>query len=484
VLKSLVPVTSSPTEPSWVADPGFSASDCRAYLILRNEGGTIAAVEFGDVVSITLSSHRDKFPVARMGEINPIGFVGGHRTVAGGIVVLFHSESDLRNAVRAASQVLISGSEAQVWLRQWDVSPYVKPDELPPVDLLLVFISETGTASAILLRGIAFLDEGMSIQVDQPEPIISMSFLAVDYEIRHPDEIARSKKARQEAAAQPEQVFPPELPVTEHSVVSFSPANVVAGPEVVYGPPSPPPNVRSAGGPAAYKAYSTPPQPGLNASIPYSSLLSMVTTPVESSSEPTSVTSGLLGRPVQIRPSQSSLPLGHLDELRGSHTVIQQVPSQPISLQPKPSRPVPQNTDTFRLFIDIMDTVGRYLGGRAYDMVRSGLGDVGKSIRYWYNNVVGSSAPAPSSVQSTGTGSPPPPGIGYPTRYRSVGPAPETLGELIQAPLRIPLWNALRGLGTGNIVPYSRPSRLPEGVEASKFKNVQILPYNRQSNRR
>jgi hypothetical protein len=159
--------------------------------------------------------------------------------------------------------------------------------------------------------------------------------------------------------------------------------------------------------------------------------------------------------------------------------VIQQVPPQP-----KQNKPDPRGTDTFRLFIDIMDAVGWYLGGRAYQILREGLGNVGKSIRYWYNNVVGSSAQTPLSVQSSGTGTPPPPDIGYPARYRSVGPAPETLGELIQAPLRLPSWNALRGLATGDLVPYSRPSGLPEGVEAGKFKNVQILPYDRQSNQR
>jgi hypothetical protein len=118
-----------------------------------------------------------------------------------------------------------------------------------------------------------------------------------------------------------------------------------------------------------------------------------------------------------------------------------------------------------------MDTVGRYLGGRAYQMVRSWLGDIGKSIRYWYYGGSSSGASAPSSTQSSGTGSP--------AQYYNVAPAPETLGELIRAPLRFPTWNALRGLGTGDLVPYSRPGGLPEGVEAGKFKNVQILPHSR-----
>jgi hypothetical protein len=118
-----------------------------------------------------------------------------------------------------------------------------------------------------------------------------------------------------------------------------------------------------------------------------------------------------------------------------------------------------------------MDTIGRHLGGRAYQMIRSWLGDIGKSIRYWYYGGSSGGASAPSPMQSSGTGSP--------AQYHNVAPAPETLGQLIQAPLRLPTWNALRGLGTGDVVPYSRPGGLPEGVEAGRFKNVQILPHSR-----
>lgn len=168
-------------EGAWSPDVGFSASDCRAYILFRtrNDKPEVEPVEFGDVVTVSISAHRDKFPVARIGEVNPIGFTAGHRTIAGGIVTLFHSESALRHAVRLLFQHY---NLVAIW--RYPVRP--KPDEIPPFDLVLTFVSEMSTAATIILKGVTILDEGFQINVEQPNPYISMSFLAADYEVRYP----------------------------------------------------------------------------------------------------------------------------------------------------------------------------------------------------------------------------------------------------------------------------------------------------------
>lgn len=168
-------------EGAWSPDAGFSASDCRAYILFRtrDDKPEVEPVEFGDVVTVSISAHRDKFPVARMGEVNPIGFTAGHRTIAGGIVTLFRSESDLRHAVRLLFQHY---NLVAVW--RYPIRP--KPDEIPPFDLVLTFVSEMSTAATIILKGVTILDEGFQVNVEQPHPYISMSFLAADYEVRYP----------------------------------------------------------------------------------------------------------------------------------------------------------------------------------------------------------------------------------------------------------------------------------------------------------
>ena len=165
----------------------FSASDCHAYLMqIVWEGKDPQVVHFrlGDVVALTISTHRDKFPIARLGEVNPIGFLAGHRAIAGSLVILMTDKSSL-------SQMLPILGKATSDRFSQEITP--RPDELHPFDLLFIFLTEGGSYSAAVLRGVTVLDEGWNMNTNMPEPMVSFSWLATDYRFFHAEEIAETR---------------------------------------------------------------------------------------------------------------------------------------------------------------------------------------------------------------------------------------------------------------------------------------------------
>jgi len=153
----------------------FSPSDCQAYLLLPIYDGTRIVNRYieplGEVVLFSLSSHRDKFPVSRLGRMLPVGFTGGRRTVAGSIGIVLWD----KNAFRRISQRLYESYQ------QFVAEPHA--DEFPPFDLALVFVNEMGNTVSITLYGVTLLDEGVALQTDDVRSVVTLSYMAVDYEI-------------------------------------------------------------------------------------------------------------------------------------------------------------------------------------------------------------------------------------------------------------------------------------------------------------
>ena len=155
----------------------FSPSDCHAFVMLPiYDGGKMVSritERMGEVVLFSISSHRDKFPVSRLGRVLPIGFTAGRRTVAGTIGLVMWD----RNSLRRLSERLYRA------FPQFIAEPHA--DELPPLDIALVFVNETGHVVSVTLYGVTILDEGVTLQMDDVRAVVTLSYMAVDYEIDH-----------------------------------------------------------------------------------------------------------------------------------------------------------------------------------------------------------------------------------------------------------------------------------------------------------
>lgn len=155
----------------------FAPSDCQAYVMLPVYDGrrmiTRITERMGEVVLFSLSSHRDKFPVSRLGRVLPVGFTAGRRTVAGSIGLVLWD----RNALRRLSERLYRAYP------QFVTRPHA--DEFPPLDIVLVFVNEVGNIVSVTLYGVTILDEGVALQTDDVRSTVTLSYMAVDYEINH-----------------------------------------------------------------------------------------------------------------------------------------------------------------------------------------------------------------------------------------------------------------------------------------------------------
>lgn len=170
----------------------FAPSDCQAYVMLPVYDGqrmvTRITERMGEVVLFSLSSHRDKFPVSRLGRVLPIGFTAGRRTVAGSIGLVLWD----RNALRRLSERLYRAYP------QFVSRPHA--DEFPPLDIVLVFVNEMGSTVSVTLYGVTILDEGVTLQTDDVRCVVTLSYMAVDYEINH-SPLSQVRDAREEDAS-------------------------------------------------------------------------------------------------------------------------------------------------------------------------------------------------------------------------------------------------------------------------------------------
>lgn len=123
----------------------------------------------GTLMMLSISSHRDKFPVAILGRITPVGYTAGHRTVAGSMG--FHIFD-------------YSVVEEMGW-KYAQLAKYTRPlrlDEFPPFDMTFAYVSEEGAVLQAALRGVTILDDGYALQIDDPTSRVVLSYMALDYE--------------------------------------------------------------------------------------------------------------------------------------------------------------------------------------------------------------------------------------------------------------------------------------------------------------
>jgi hypothetical protein len=155
--------------------PGaFSATNIYASILLpAGKPRTL-----GTLAAISISTHRDKFPVSSMPYVNPRGFTQGHRTIAG--TMIFHTidRNALSYGINRPHEV------ASVQPHRDHLRPPF-PDELPLFDIHITYVNEEGMAAFEALYGVAILDSGKTVSLENLNPIESYSYMAIAYEPMH-----------------------------------------------------------------------------------------------------------------------------------------------------------------------------------------------------------------------------------------------------------------------------------------------------------
>lgn len=106
----------------------------------------------GTATTVSYSTFRSVQPVVTMGRVSVKGFAKGLRTVAGTIVFTMHEKSEI-----ARLKDTIGYLNAVLRLR---------PDELPPFDILITAANEAGAAAKMVIYGVTVYEEGQVMSVN------------------------------------------------------------------------------------------------------------------------------------------------------------------------------------------------------------------------------------------------------------------------------------------------------------------------------
>ena len=130
----------------------------------------------GSLAALSISTHRDSFPVTNMYNVDPRGFTQGHRVTAG--TLIFHTIDknafyfNQRSPNRLRERETVNGPN-HVGL------PH--PDTLPLFDIHINYINEEGMLSFEALYGVRLLDFGKTLSFENLHPMESYSFMAIEY---------------------------------------------------------------------------------------------------------------------------------------------------------------------------------------------------------------------------------------------------------------------------------------------------------------
>jgi hypothetical protein len=164
---------------------------------LRDSGEKhIRPVQLFDIQTLTISSHREKFPVRTLGRVHPKSHTRGPRTLAGTMIFTLFNKHALWDLVQATSNFYSSGVGINGTDSGFPELNTVLVDQLPPFDITLVASNELGDSSYMVLYGVEIVNDGRTISIQDIITENSMQFLCRDFEDLRPMTSRRSSLAR------------------------------------------------------------------------------------------------------------------------------------------------------------------------------------------------------------------------------------------------------------------------------------------------
>jgi hypothetical protein len=154
----------------------FSGVDIVAYVVLPGR----KSYTLGTLNMLSISTHRDKFPVTALGKIRVKGFTAGHRTCGGTMVFSSFDRTVWHRMVMAAEGSNKNPKPLDPRGSSNRPLEMFLPDELPPFDISVTFVNEAGTVSYTGVLGVSILDEGETYSIDNISVMETYSYMAVD----------------------------------------------------------------------------------------------------------------------------------------------------------------------------------------------------------------------------------------------------------------------------------------------------------------
>jgi hypothetical protein len=151
------------------SDFSYSGADIKAVMLTDT---TQHPVTFGSIATISISTHREKIPVRRLGSVNSSQYTRGTKTFAGSLIFLTFDQHVLFEMLNGQSMAAAEKFEGF----------NITPDQLPLFDIVLSMHNEADRVSNMAILGVDLVDEGQVFSVDDMVSEHTFSFTALDVE--------------------------------------------------------------------------------------------------------------------------------------------------------------------------------------------------------------------------------------------------------------------------------------------------------------
>lgn len=148
---------------------------------IAQETTATATKELGELQTLSIETHRTKKAVFACGSSFPKGVVRGNRVIAGSMIFTVFDRHPLLELSRAMQ---LSKTYGEVD-KESNISTYV-PDQLPPIDITIVFANEYGSLSELRIYGVEFVNDSLTLSIEDLMSENICNFIARDIDTMTP----------------------------------------------------------------------------------------------------------------------------------------------------------------------------------------------------------------------------------------------------------------------------------------------------------
>jgi len=124
-------------------------------------------VRLPGLVEMNLSDHKDVYPVFANSQLSFKSFTEGHLTEAGSLIFNIIDEHPFSEVMNRYNKFLALENKDRIY----------KPQNLPPLDAVLVFTSRTGQLYGIQVAGMKIVDSNINITMESRPTMSTVSFI-------------------------------------------------------------------------------------------------------------------------------------------------------------------------------------------------------------------------------------------------------------------------------------------------------------------
>jgi hypothetical protein len=143
----------------------YSGTDVNVIAQINNK-----LIVLGNLETFSYSIFREKSPVRVLGRSHCKGYTAGGRSIAGSMVFAVFDRAPLYDIIKELNYIRNPNDRR--------TSPV--PDQLPPIDLILLFVNEYGFKSVMHLYGVEFVQEGQVHSINDLYSENTMQYVARD----------------------------------------------------------------------------------------------------------------------------------------------------------------------------------------------------------------------------------------------------------------------------------------------------------------